>query len=61
MAHWPDSWSVICAGLGLGSATVMLLTIRAQDAVEAGPGCQIPPLIGQFWHDLAWGQTAKFL
>jgi len=46
---------------GLGSATVMLLTIRAQDAVEAGLGCQIQPLIGQLRHDLAWWQTAKFL
>ena len=45
----------------LGSAKVMLLTIRAQDTAEAGLGCQTPPLISQFWHDLAWWQAAKFL
>ena len=39
----------------------MLLPIRAQDAVEAGFRCEIPSLIGQSRHDLAWRQTGKFL
>ena len=42
-------------------ATVMLLPMTAQNAVEAGFRCQIHALIGQFRHDLAWWQVAEFL
>jgi len=39
---------------------MMLLPICAQNAVEAGLGCKMPPLIGLFRHDLAWWQVAEF-
>ena len=45
----------------LGPAAMLLLPIAAQDAVEAGFRGQITPLIGQFWHDLAWLKAGKFL
>jgi hypothetical protein len=38
----------------------MLLPIRAQNTVEAGLRREIPSLIRQFWHDLAWWQAAEF-
>jgi len=42
-------------------ATVLLLAVCAQDAVEAGFRGQILPLIGQFRHNLARREAGKFL
>lgn len=45
----------------LSPATVMLLTIRTQNALKAGLGCKIPHLIGQIWDNLAGRKAGKFL
>ena len=42
---------------GSGDAAAHLLV---RHAVKAGLGCKIPPLIGQFRHDLAWWQATEF-
>jgi len=43
----------------LGPAPMMMLPMRAQNTVEARLGCQMPPLIGHFGHDLGRRKAGK--
>src|SRR5512134_3633585 len=45
----------------LGAATMMLLTLRAQNAVEAGLRGEVAALIRKTRDDLAWRQAREFL